>query len=605
MTETANARRTNNRQTLAPLRGLLPYMTRYRGLVAGAVIFLVLASAATLVLPTAVSRMIDYGFSRADGAAITDHFTFLIGVGAVLAIASAMRFYFVMTLGERVVADLRRDVFAHLTRLSPSFFDTVHSGEVVSRLTADASQIKSALGATASIALRNVIMGVGAVVMMVITSPRLSLLAVLSFPLVILALVIFGRSVRRRSRTAQDQLANAMAMAGEQIGAIRILQAFVNESRITNRFTAAINVAFDAARASIRARAILTFFAILAIFCSIVIVLWVGSQDVLSGTMTGGTLGQFLLYAVLAAGALGALSEVWGELQQASGAAERMSEILAEKPTIDAPRQPATLPVPSRGEVEFRDVSFHYPARPHSPALHRLSLYVAPGETVAIVGPSGAGKSTIFALLLRFYDPASGAVLVDGVDIRQLDPRALRQAMAMVPQESAIFADTAANNIGFGRPGASQPEIEAAARLALAHDFIMAMPDGYETQLGERGVTLSGGQRQRISIARAILRDAPILLLDEATSALDAESETLVQQALTHSMEGRTTLIIAHRLATVLKADRILVVEDGRIVEEGTHQDLVRLGGVYSRLASLQFQAGAGAFNEALNSIVQ
>lgn len=599
MTEIANGPRTKSRRSLTPLRELVPYLTRYRGLVAGALIFLLLASGATLVLPMAVSRMIDHGFSREDGSAIAEHFTFLIGVGSVLAVASAMRFYFVVTLGERVVADLRRDVFTHLTRLSPSFFDTVHSGEIVSRLTADATQIKSALGATASIALRNTIMGLGAVAMMVVTSPRLSLLALLSFPLVVLPIIIFGRSVRSRSRYAQDALASAMAMAGEQVGAIRVLQAFVNEERANGRFSDAVNKAFMAARSSIGARAILTFFAILAIFTSIVVVLWVGSQDVLSGAITGGTLGQFLLYAVLAAGALGALSEVWGELQQASGAAERMSEILAEKPAIQAPAKPVALPKPLRGEVEFRDISFAYPARPDSPTLRSLSFRVAPGETVAIVGPSGAGKSTIFSLLLRFYDPAFGAILVDGVDIRQVEPQALRSTMAIVPQESVIFADTAANNIGFGRPEAQQPAIEAAARSALAHDFIMAMPEGYDTQLGERGVTLSGGQRQRIAIARAILRDAPILLLDEATSALDAESETLVQQALTHSMEGRTTIIIAHRLATILKADRILVMEEGRIVEEGTHYELVRLGGVYSRLASLQFEAGAGAFSGA------
>jgi len=599
MTEIASGPRSGNRRSLTPLRRLLPYLARYRGLVAGALLFLVLASAATLVLPTAVSQMIDHGFSNEDGSAIRDHFIFLIAVGSVLAVASAMRYYFVVTLGERVVADLRRDVFNHLTRLSPSFFDGVHSGEIVSRLTADATQIKSALGATASIALRNTIMGIGAVAMMVVTSPRLSLLALLSFPLVVLPIIVFGRSVRSRSRSAQDALANAMAMAGEQVGAIRILQAFVNEERANSRFADAVDFAFEAARSSITARAILTFFAILAVFTSVVVVLWVGSQDVLSGAITGGTLGQFLLYAVLAAGALGALSEVWGELQQASGAAERMSEILAEQPAIKAPANPIALPKRSRGEVEFASVSFAYPGRPDSLTLRHLSFRVAPGETVAIVGPSGAGKSTIFSLLLRFYDPTSGAILIDGVDVSKADPQALRSTIAIVPQESVIFADTAANNIGFGRPDAPRSAIEAAAKAALAHDFIMALPEGYDTHLGERGVTLSGGQRQRLSIARAILRDAPILLLDEATSALDAESETLVQQALTHSMEGRTTIIIAHRLATVLKADRILVIEDGMIVEEGTHHDLVRLGGVYSRLASLQFEAGAGAFSGA------
>lgn len=592
MTENARGARPGNRRSLTPLRGFVPYLSRYRGLVAGAFVFLLLSSAATLVLPIAVRQMIDHGFSSDDGAAIQGYFLILILVGFVLALASAMRYFFVITLGERVVADLRRDVFDHLTRLSPSFFDGVHSGEIVSRLTADATQIKSALGATASIALRNTIMGLGALGMMVFTSPRLSLLALLSFPLVVLPIIVFGRTVRNRSRWAQDALAGAMAMAGEQIGAIRLLQAFVNEDRASRSFTEAVNAAFRAARKSITSRSILTFFAILAVFTSVVVVLWVGSQDVLSGKMTGGTLGQFLLYAVLAASSLGALSEVWGELQQAAGAAERMSELLAERPIITAPAQPRSLPSPVRGEVEFRNVTFCYPSRPDTLALRILSFRVAPGETVAIVGPSGAGKSTIFSLLLRFYDPVSGSVLVDGVEIDRLDPKELRSSIAIVPQESVIFADTAANNIAFGRPDASRAEIEKAARAALAHDFIMALPEGYDTQLGERGVTLSGGQRQRLSIARAILRNAPILLLDEATSALDAESETLVQQALNHSMEGRTTIIIAHRLATVLKADRILVMEDGMVVEEGTHHELVRLGGVYSRLASLQFDVG-------------
>lgn len=592
MTENARGARPGNRRSLTPLRGLVPYLSRYRGLVAGAFVFLLLSSAATLVLPIAVRQMIDHGFSSDDGAAIQGYFLILILVGFVLALASAMRYFFVITLGERVVADLRRDVFDHLTRLSPSFFDGVHSGEIVSRLTADATQIKSALGATASIALRNTIMGLGALGMMVFTSPRLSLLALLSFPLVVLPIIVFGRTVRNRSRWAQDALAGAMAMAGEQIGAIRLLQAFVNEDRASRSFTEAVNAAFRAARKSITSRSILTFFAILAVFTSVVVVLWVGSQDVLSGKMTGGTLGQFLLYAVLAASSLGALSEVWGELQQAAGAAERMSELLAERPIITAPARPRSLPSPVRGEVEFRNVTFCYPSRPDTLALRNLSFRVAPGETVAIVGPSGAGKSTIFSLLLRFYDPVSGSVLVDGVEIDRLDPKELRSSIAIVPQESVIFADTAANNIAFGRPDASRAEIEKAARAALAHDFIMALPEGYDTQLGERGVTLSGGQRQRLSIARAILRNAPILLLDEATSALDAESETLVQQALNHSMEGRTTIIIAHRLATVLKADRILVMEDGMVVEEGTHHELVRLGGVYSRLASLQFDVG-------------
>ncbi|MDZ5699215.1 ABC transporter transmembrane domain-containing protein [Chelativorans sp. M5D2P16] len=587
------------RRSLEPLRELVPYVRRYRGLVAGAVAFLLLAAAATLMLPLAVRRMIDHGFSESDGTFITNYFSMLLAVGAVLALASALRYYFVVTLGERVVADLRRDVFSHVTRLSPSFFDRAQSGEIVSRLTADATQIKAAVGATASVALRNIIMGVGALAMMVITSPRLSLLVVVAIPFIVLPLMAFGRSVRRRARHAQDTLAAASAFAGEQIGAVKVLQAFTNEDSVAGRFGEAVEAAFRAARASISARALLTFLAIFTTSASVVAVLWVGAQDVLAGTITAGTLGQFLLYAVLAAGALGALSEVWGELAQAAGAAERMSELLVEKPAIAAPDKPVPLPEPARGAVAFRDVDFAYPARPDSAALHGLSFDVAPGETVAIVGPSGAGKSTIFSLLLRYYDPGGGAVLVDGVDLRQADPRAVRERMSIVPQDVTIFAASAAENIAFGRPSATRAEVEAAAKAALAHDFIMALENGYETQVGERGVMLSGGQRQRLAIARAILRNAPILLLDEATSALDAESEILVQRALEGLMQGRTTLVVAHRLATVLKADRILVMEGGRIVEEGDHADLVRQGGIYARLASLQFEAGADVFRGA------
>jgi len=412
----------------------------------------------------------------------------------------------------------------------------------------------------------------------------------------VLPLVAFGRSVRRRSRQAQDTLANATAYASEQIGAVRTLQAFTNEGLVTNRFAAAVEGAFAAARASVLARALLTFFAIFMVFSSVVAVLWFGSRDVLSGTLSPGTLGQFLLYSVFAAGALGALSEVWGELSQAAGAAERLTEILAEKPGIEAPARPKPLPTTTKGAIEFDNVSFSYPARPDRAAVHGLAFKVKPGETVAIVGPSGAGKSTVFSLILRFYDPETGTVKIDGLDLTEADPLAVRQRIAIVPQDVTIFAASARDNIAFGRPGASNAEIEAAAKAALADEFILKLQNGYDTPVGERGVTLSGGQRQRMAIARAILRDAPILLLDEATSALDAESETLVQEALEHLMRGRTTLVIAHRLATVLKADRILVMDNGRIVEEGTHKSLVAKGGIYAKLAKLQFETGASAF---------
>ncbi len=589
----------NLRRSLRPLRQMAPYLLRYRALVAGALIFLLLAAATTLSLPLAVRHMIDRGFSEADSTFIARYFIILIAVAGLLALASACRYYFVITLGERVVADLRSDAFAHVTRLSPGFFDLARSGEIVSRLTADTTQIKSAVGPTASLALRNTIMGIGALMMMIYTSPKLSSLVIAAIPLVVLPLIAFGRSVRRRTRIAQDTLADATAYASEQIGSVRILQAFTSEAQVARAFSTAVEQAFVAARSSVRSRALLTFFAIFAISASVVGVLWFGSRDVLSGDMTPGMLGQFLLYSVLAAGALGALSEVWGELSQAAGAAERLAEILTEEPEITAPPEPVALPDKPRGTVEMRDIAFHYPARPDTPALHGLSFSVRAGETVAIVGPSGAGKSTIFSLILRFYDPDRGQILIDGVDIRKADPAAVRQRLAIVPQDSVIFAMSVFENISFGRPGASFEEVEAAAKAALAHEFIVRLEQGYNTQVGERGVTLSGGQRQRIAIARAILRNAPILLLDEATSALDAESEVLVQSALERLMRERTTLVIAHRLATVLKADRILVLENGRIVEEGTHESLVARNGTYARLARLQFQSGATAFHNA------
>ncbi|RWA70189.1 ABC transporter transmembrane domain-containing protein [Mesorhizobium sp.] len=587
------------KRSIRPLRSLFPYIARYRKLAVGAIISLTVAAATTLALPMAVRRMIDHGFQASGSTFIAEYFAALVAMAALLAAASASRYYFVITLGERVVADIRRDVFAHVTTLSPAFFDKAHSGEIVSRLAADTTQVKSAVGATASVALRNLILGLGAVAMMVFTSPKLSGLVIAAIPLIVLPLVAFGRSVRRKSRLAQDTLAEATAYASEQIGAVRTLQAFTNEKLVTGRFSAAVEAAFEAARTSVFARSFLTFFAIFMIFSSVVAVLWFGSRDVLAGTLSAGTLGQFLLYSVFAAGALGALSEVWSELSQAAGAAERLTEILAERPAIQPPAEPQPLPAKAKGAISFDEVSFSYPARPDRAAVHGLSFQVKPGETVAIVGPSGAGKSTVFSLILRFYDPESGRIVIDGIDVREADPAAIRGRIAIVPQDVTIFAASVRDNIGFGRPGASDAEIEAAAKAALADEFIGKLEKGYDSQVGERGVTLSGGQRQRVAIARAILRDAPILLLDEATSALDAESETLVQTGLEHLMRGRTTIVIAHRLATVLKADRILVMEGGRIVEEGTHQSLVARGGTYARLAKLQFETGASAFRGA------
>jgi ATP-binding cassette subfamily B protein len=510
----------------------------------------------------------------------------------VLAGASALRYYLVTVLGERVVADLRADVFAHITALSAAFFDTAKTGEMVSRLTADTTQIKATVGASVSIALRNLVLFLGGSAMMVVTSPRLSAFVLGAIPVIVLPLVGFGRAVRRRSRVAQDTLADATAYAAELIGAVRTLQAFTNERSAAARFTAAVERAFAAARSSTRARAVLTAFVIFLAFASVVVILWVGAQDLLAGRVTGGRLGQFVLYALFAAGGLSELSQVWGEISLAAGAAERLAEILAIEPAIKAPAHPAPLPAPPRGEVAFAGVRFAYPTRPETVVLDGVSLRVSPGEKVAIVGPSGAGKSTIFHLILRFYDPLSGHVSFDGVRLVDADPADLRSRIALVPQDVAIFAMTVGDNIRFGRADATDAEVKRAAQLALAEEFIARLPQGYDTPVGERGVTLSGGQRQRIAIARAILRGAPLLLLDEATSSLDAESETLVQQALERLMQARTTLVIAHRLATVLTCDRILVMDQGRIVEEGTHASLVAAGGLYARLAKLQFEIG-------------
>jgi ATP-binding cassette subfamily B protein len=577
------------RPKLRPLASLVPYLRRYPGRVVAALIALVVAALATLVVPLAVRRMIDFGFTGEKVALIDSYFSVMIAVVAVLALASASRFYLVTTLGERVVADLRSDVFAHLTALGAAFFDQAKSGEVMSRLTADTTQIKSAVGSSLSVALRNLVLFLGAATMMVVTDPRLSLFVLAAIPVIVLPLYAFARAVRRRSRLAQDTLADASAYASELIGGVRTLQAFTNERLATGRFSAAVERAYQAAVGSTQARAVLTAIGIFLVFASVVVVLWIGAQDVLAGRITPGRLSQFVLYAVFAAGGLGELSQVGGEIAQASGAAERLFEILAVPIEIKAPKAPLALTLPARGEVSFDAVRFSYPTRPQVNVLAGVSFHIRPGEKVAIVGPSGAGKSTIFHLLLRFYDPLAGVVRFDGVALPDADPTDIRRHIALVPQDAAVFAASARDNIRFGRPEASDAEVEKAAVLALADEFIRRLPEGYDTEVGERGVTLSGGQRQRIAIARAILRDAPLLLLDEATSSLDAESETLVQEALEHLMQERTTLVIAHRLATVLSCDRILVMDQGRIVEEGTHEQLVAKGGLYARLAKLQF----------------
>ena len=580
----------NGRRNLRPLLALWPYIAHYRGRALAALGALIVASAATLAVPLAVRRMIDFGFSPRGVDLINSYFSVMIAVVGLLAAASALRYYLVITLGERIVADLRRDVFTHITSLSPSFFDTGHSGELVSRLTADTTQIKSAVGASVSIALRNFALFIGASAMMVVTSPKLSGFVLAVIPLIVLPLVAFGRKVQKLSRGAQDSLADASSYASELIGAMRTLQAFTNERLAEARFGVEVERAFEAARQSTLARAWLTAIVIFLIFTSVVAILWIGSHDVLSGQITAGRLGQFVLYAAFAAGALGELSQVWGEVSQASGASERLFELLRIKPAITAPLSPRPLPEPPRGDVAFSDVRFAYPTRPEAFVADGVSFSVRAGEKIAVVGPSGAGKSTLFHLLLRFYDPASGSITFDGVPIRDADPKALRSRIALVPQDSTVFASSARDNIRFGRPDASDADVARAADQAHATEFIRRLPLGFDTQLGERGVTLSGGQRQRIAIARAILRAAPLLLLDEATSALDAESETLVQTALEDLMRHRTTLVIAHRLATVLSCDRILVMDHGRIVEQGTHTSLVAANGLYARLARLQFE---------------
>jgi ATP-binding cassette subfamily B protein len=583
VTESASSRQ------LQPLLALWPYIWRHRGMVAMAAMGLVLSAAAMLVVPVAVRRMIDHGFSGADGGFVDKYFIMLIVIGLVLAAASAARMYAVNWLGERVVADLRAEVFRHLAKLGPAFFETAHSGDMMSRLTADTTQIKSAAGAALSQALRNTIMLVGAFIMMLITSPALSALALAAIPAVVFPLLASGRSVQRLSRTAQDRLADASAYAADNLGAARVMAAFNQEKAVSDRFAAAVERAFGAARHRLVARAWLTAMAIFLVVASVAGVLWFGSRLVISGDMTGGRLGQFILYAVFAATSMASLAEVWGELAQAAGATERLLELLATKPDVKAPREPKPLPEPPAGRVSFHGVQFTYPSRAGVSALKGVTFEVEPGETVALVGPSGAGKSTIFNLILRFYDPQLGTVMVDGVSVADADLTTLRSRIALVPQEIALFDDTILENIRYGRSNATDADVRHAATVAQADSFISALPDGYGTRLGERGVALSGGQRQRIALARAVLRDAPILLLDEATSALDAESEIAVQRALEKIMQGRTTLVIAHRLATVQRATRILVLDQGQIVQQGSHSELLRQGGLYARLADLQF----------------
>jgi ATP-binding cassette subfamily B protein len=583
---------------IGPLKGLMPFLRPYRLTILGVAAALIAASSFTLALPIAFRRVID-GFSAENAGLIDQYFLALIGVAALLALATAMRFYLVSRLGERVIADLRAAVFSHVAGMSPAFFERVMTAEVMTRLTTDTSVIQGVVGASASIALRNVLLLTGGIVMLLFTSAKLTGMTLLIVPLVVFPILILGRKVRRLSRLAQDLVADSAISAGETLQAAQTVQAMTHEAASKARFTGRVEAAYDAARARITARALLTLIVIFFVFGGVVGVMWIGARDVLAGRMSPGEMAQFVLYAVFTAGAVGALSEVWGELQRAAGATERLVELLAmENPIREvsdpvAPAEPA--PGKAIGEIVFEDVSFAYETRREIPALRDVSFRIAPGERVAVVGPSGAGKTTVLQLLLRFYDPEAGTIRLDGVPIGRMRLTDLRRRLALVPQEPVIFADTVRANILFGRPDAAPGEVEEAARAAAAHDFIAALPEGYDTWLGERGVLLSGGQKQRLAIARAILRDAPVLLLDEATSSLDAESERAVQQAVDQLSHGRTTLVIAHRLATVKRADRILVMEDGRLAATGTHDELVAQGGLYARLARLQFTEGLAA----------
>ncbi|RZZ85795.1 ABC transporter transmembrane domain-containing protein [Pseudoxanthomonas winnipegensis] len=572
---------------LGSLRALWPFVRAHMGLFVSWLVALAVASGATLSLPYAFKQMIDQGFSS--GANIDRAFLGLFGVAVVLALASAARFYFVSLLGERVVADLRRQLYAHLLGLDAQFHDRTRSGELVSRLSADSELLRSVVGSAMSVAVRSSVTVIGSVVMMFIASPHLAAFALVGIPAAVVPIVLGARRLGRIARASQDRVADANTLASESLGAVRTVQAHAREPYEQARFEAAVQVSVQTARKRIRAQSLVTAGAITLVFGAITLVLWSGAHDVIAGRMSAGTLAQFVLYALIGGGSVGSLAEVWNELQRAAGGMGRIGELLDESARVRPPAQPLPLPRPLRGQVQFDHVSFRYPTRPDAPALDDFTLDIAPGETVALVGPSGAGKSTVLSMLLRFHDVDAGAIRIDGLDLRQLDTAALREQIALVPQAPTIFAASAAENIRYGRLEATDEQLHAAAVAAEADGFLRELPEGYDSQLGERGARLSGGQQQRIAIARALLKDAPILLLDEATSALDAQSERAVQSALERLMAGRTTLVIAHRLATVLKADRIVVMDRGRIIAQGTHESLMAQGGLYAELARLQF----------------
>ncbi|WP_289091798.1 ABC transporter transmembrane domain-containing protein [uncultured Sulfitobacter sp.] len=576
---------------LGALRALLPFLAPYRGLMIAAILALVLTAMISLTLPLAVRRVID-NFGTGEAELLDQYFVAALIIAALLAVGTGLRYALVTRFGERVVADIRKAVFDRVISMSPAFYENLMTGEVLSRITTDTTLILSVIGSSVSIALRNMLIVTGGLVLMLFTSAKLTAMVLLIVPAVIVPILVLGRRLRVLSRENQDWIAASSGNASESLGAVQTVQAFTNEAASQSQFAQMTEASYDAAQRRIKTRALMTIIVIFLVFAGVVGVLWMGARDVRADQMTPGGLVQFVIYAVMVAGGVAALSEIWGELQRAAGATERLVELLRTEDTVQDPAAAIALPSPVAGRIAFEDVHFRYPARPDVQALDGVNLSINPGETVAFVGPSGAGKTTIIQLILRFYDPASGRITLDGVDLRDVSRAAFRRSVALVPQDPVIFAASARENIRFGRPDATDAEIDAAAEAAAAHGFISALPDGYDSYLGERGVMLSGGQKQRIAIARAILRDAPVLLLDEATSALDAESERAVQAAVDRLSADRTTLIVAHRLATVKKADRIVVLEAGRIVDMGTHDELVTKGGLYARLARLQFTDG-------------
>lgn len=576
---------------IGALRGLAPFIAPYRGLALASLLALIATASISLILPLAVRRVVD-GFQK--GAALLDqYFGAALLIAGLLALGTGLRYYLVTRFGERVVADIRKAVFERVISMSPAFFERILTGEIISRITTDTTLILSVIGSSVSVALRNVLILIGGMVMLLVTSAKLTGLVLLVVPVVVVPIVVLGRRLRVLGRENQDWIANSSGAASESLLAAQTVQAFTHEAITRERFSQVTEQAFQSAKKRIGTRAVMTVIVIFLVFAGVVGVLWVGARDVREGLMSVGELVQFVIYAVMVAGSVGALSEIWSELQRAAGATERLVELLQTEDSVKDPAHPVPLPMPAKGAIQIEDVSFHYPSRPETSALDHVDLEIAPGETVALVGPSGAGKTTVIQLIQRFWDPETGRVMIDGYDLRDMARHDFRQAIALVPQDPVVFAASARENIRFGRPDASDREVEEAARAAHAYDFLQALPDGFDTYVGERGVMLSGGQKQRIAIARAILRDAPILLLDEATSALDAASEREVQAAVDQLARTRTTVIVAHRLATVKKADRIVVFDEGRIVAQGTHDSLVAEGGLYAELARLQFTDGA------------